>query len=160
MTGICRLLSVQLWKNCMRHCSLRLTSVIWSWFRVLSLTFGQLPDEAKALAVQQLQTLAAVARGLTRTNESLLIFDDSPDIQKELEQMERAREDPRVIRIREAILDSIRRCVELWSTDAGVSNVWSPIPLGIFDVYMLHPGNQRALQSNYLPTVRHHASLP
>ena len=59
----------------------------------------QLPDDARALAIQQLQTLAGVTRGLTRTNDSLLIFDDSPDIQKELERMKVARQDPRVVQI-------------------------------------------------------------
>ena len=75
------------------------------------------------MAVQQLQTIAGVARGLTRTNDSLLIFDDSPDIQRELKEMKAAREDQRVVRLREAILDGVRRTVELWSTDATVGNV-------------------------------------
>lgn len=91
----------------------------------LVMTQLQLPDEAMSLAIQQLQTLAGVARGLTRTNDSLLIFDESPDMQREMEQMKQARQEPRVIRLRDAILDGIRQCIDLWSTDAGVSNVGS-----------------------------------
>ena len=89
----------------------------------------QLSDEARAVAVQQLQTIAGVARGLTRTNDSLLIFDDSPDTQKEFERMKSARDDPRVVRLRETILDGIRRSVDLWSTDASVCNVRSLVPV-------------------------------
>lgn len=83
----------------------------------------QHPDDARAAVVQQLQTIAGVARGLTRTSESLLIFDDSPDIQQELESMKRAREDQRAVQLRAAIFDGIRRSIDLWSTDASVSNV-------------------------------------
>ncbi len=83
----------------------------------------QLPEETRALVVQQLQTIAGVARGLTRTNDSLLIFDDSPDMKQETERMRRARQDPRVVRLRDAILDATRRTVDLWCTDASVSDV-------------------------------------
>lgn len=89
----------------------------------LTRRYIKLPDEARAVVVQQLQTIAGVARGLTRTNDSLLIFDDSPNVQKESEQMKGARQDPRAARLRDAILDCIRKSVELWSTDATVSNV-------------------------------------
>lgn len=84
---------------------------------------SQIPDEARAIAIQQLQTIAGVARGLTRTNDSLLIFDEAPEVQQETERMRRAREDPRMIRLRDGILDGIRRTVELWSIDASISNV-------------------------------------
>ena len=75
------------------------------------------------MAYQQLQIITGVARGLTRTNDSLLIFDDSPDTKEESERMRRAREDPRVVQLRESILDSIRKTVDLWSTDASIGYV-------------------------------------
>ena len=110
--------------------------------------------------MQQLQTIAGVARGLTRTNESLLIFDDSPDIQKELEQMKHARQDQRVVRIREAILDGIRRTVNLWSTDATVGNVsrrkGSPL---VFSNHSSCIGVERALQSYHFTTHGRYAPL-
>ncbi|KIP05962.1 hypothetical protein PHLGIDRAFT_36173 [Phlebiopsis gigantea 11061_1 CR5-6] len=84
-------------------------------------------DEVRAVAVQQFQTIAGVARGLTRTNDSLLIFDDSPDTQKELERMKTARDDPRVVRLRDTILDGIRRSIDLWSTDASIGNALSEL---------------------------------
>ncbi|GJE98643.1 hypothetical protein PsYK624_148780 [Phanerochaete sordida] len=92
---------------------------------------NRLPDEARMVAIQQLQTITGVARGLTRANDALLIFDDSPDVVKETERMKRAREDPRIVRIRDAILDCIRQCVHLWSTDASVENALSDLYKGI-----------------------------
>ncbi|KAI8996297.1 ARM repeat-containing protein [Trametes punicea] len=88
---------------------------------------GQLPEEARTLAVQQLETLTGVARGLTRVTDSLLALDDSPEVQAALEEMNRAREDPRIVKLREAILSAIRGSVELWSTDASVSDALSDL---------------------------------
>lgn len=78
------------------------------------------------MAIEQLRTISGVAKGLTRTAETLLIFDESPEVQEETDRMKRARTDPRVIRLREAILDSTRQTVELWSTDASVGDVSEP----------------------------------
>ncbi|KAI0651047.1 ARM repeat-containing protein [Trametes meyenii] len=88
---------------------------------------GQLPEEARTMAVQLLQTLTGVARGLTRINDSLLALDDSPEVQAAMEEMSRAREDPRVLKLRDAILSAIRGSVELWSTDAGVCGALSDL---------------------------------
>ncbi len=75
------------------------------------------------MAVQQLETLTGVARGLTRVTDSLLALDDSPEVQAAIGDMNRAREDERVLKLREAILSAIRGTVELWSTDASVCDV-------------------------------------
>ncbi|TBU41864.1 ARM repeat-containing protein [Dichomitus squalens] len=83
---------------------------------------NQLPDEARATAILQLETLTGVARGLTRVTDSLLALDDSPDVQAAMEEMARARADPRVIKLREGILSAIRSAVELWSIDATVTD--------------------------------------
>ncbi|KAL1943353.1 hypothetical protein VTO73DRAFT_4428 [Trametes versicolor] len=88
---------------------------------------SQLPDEARALAVQQLETLTGVARGLTRVTDSLLALDDSPEVQAAIGDMSRAREDDRVVKLREAILSAIRGTVELWSTDASVCDALSDL---------------------------------
>ncbi|KAI0369534.1 ARM repeat-containing protein [Pilatotrama ljubarskyi] len=88
---------------------------------------GQLPEEARAMAVQQLETLTGVARGLTRVTDSLLALDDSPEVQAAMEEMNRAREDGRVVKLREAILSAIRGTVELWSTDASISDALSDL---------------------------------
>ena len=83
----------------------------------------QLPDEARAIAILQLETLTSVARGLTRVTDSLLALDDSPDVHAAMEAMNTAREDPRMVKLREGILSAIRNSVELWSTDATISDV-------------------------------------
>lgn len=75
------------------------------------------------MAILQLETLTSVARGLTRVTDSLLALDDSPDVHAAMEAMNRAREDHRMIKLREGILSAIRSSVELWSTDATISDV-------------------------------------
>ncbi|KZT01812.1 ARM repeat-containing protein [Laetiporus sulphureus 93-53] len=87
----------------------------------------QLPDEARLLIMQQLQTISGVAQGLTRTPDSLLILDESPDTQEEAKRMRLARDDPRMVKMRETILDAIRRTMQLWSTDAAISDALSSL---------------------------------
>lgn len=94
-----------------------------------TLTISRQPEEAKAVAIQQLFILTGVSKGLTRTADSILGLDESPEEQEEVERMKRAREDPRVVRIREAIIDAIRRAIDLWSTDASVGSVGVSISL-------------------------------
>ena len=83
----------------------------------------QLPDESRVLAMEQLQTLAGVAKGLTRSTDMLSAEDTVSAA--EAERMQRARRDPRIVRLRETMLAAIRATVELWSTDAGISEVGS-----------------------------------
>ena len=75
------------------------------------------------MAVQQLETLTGVARGLTRVSDSLLALEESPDAQSGGHDMEQARVDPRVVKLREALLSGVRSIIDLWSTDATVSDV-------------------------------------
>ncbi|KAH9851222.1 ARM repeat-containing protein [Lenzites betulinus] len=88
---------------------------------------SQLPDEARAMAVEELETLTGVARGLTRVTDSLLALDDSPEMQAAIEEMARARQDPRVLKLRDGIMSAIRAAVELWSTDAAVCDALSDL---------------------------------
>ena len=83
---------------------------------------NQAPEDAKAVAITQLQTLSCVAKGLTRTADSLF-FDESPTEQLENGKMDRARADPRMVKLREGIFSGISATLDLWSTDAGVSDV-------------------------------------
>jgi hypothetical protein len=73
------------------------------------------------LATQQLQTLSGVAKGLTRTSDSAG-FETFPAAD-EVERMQRARDDIRMVQLRERMLHAIQGAVELWSTDAGISEV-------------------------------------
>ncbi|OBZ74388.1 Importin-13 [Grifola frondosa] len=100
--------------------------VVSKLFEALQLS-ARLPDEARAVAIQQLETLTCVAKGLTRTADSLLVLDESPAVQEETERMRRARDDPRMVKLREAILDAVRNIVELWSTDASVNDALSDL---------------------------------
>ena len=73
------------------------------------------------MATQQLQTLSGVAKGLTRITDAAG-FEASPAVD-EVERMERARDDIRMVQLREHMLHAIQGAVELWSTDAGISEV-------------------------------------
>ncbi|KAG1744571.1 armadillo-type protein [Suillus paluster] len=66
---------------------------------------SSLLDETRFIIISQLQTLSGVAKGLTRTQDSLLILDESPEERAEAERLQRAP--------------------TLWSTDAGVSDALS-----------------------------------
>jgi hypothetical protein len=74
------------------------------------------------MTIVQLQTLTGVAKGLTRTADSLF-FDESPTEQLETGRMGRAREDPRMVKLRDAMFSGISTTLEYWSTDAAVSDV-------------------------------------
>lgn len=81
----------------------------------------QLPDEARALIIVQLQTLSGVAKGLTRSTESL--FFDEPEDQADAEIMAKTRDEPRISKVREELFSTISATFDLWSTDASVSDV-------------------------------------
>lgn len=81
----------------------------------------QLPDEARALIIVQLQTLSGVAKGLTRATESL--FFDEPEDQADAEIMAKTRDEPRISKVREELFNAISATFDLWSTDASVSDV-------------------------------------
>ncbi|TFK48147.1 ARM repeat-containing protein [Heliocybe sulcata] len=90
-------------------------------------TSVRLPEDARALAIQQLQTLTGVAKGLTRTNDGLVSLDDSDEEREALEHMNRARADPRMVKLRDELLNAVRGTVELMSTDASVSDALSDL---------------------------------
>lgn len=83
----------------------------------------QLPEDARHLAIQQLQALTGVAKGLTRVSDSLLAIDDSTEALEETERLNRAREDARMTGLRSLLMQAITSTVELWSTDASVGDV-------------------------------------
>jgi hypothetical protein len=76
------------------------------------------------VVILQLEILAAISKGLTRTTESLYGDDDEdPAMQAEIEQIKTAREEPRMQRIRDDTFSSIRSIVNIWSVDAEISHV-------------------------------------
>ncbi|KAF8553854.1 ARM repeat-containing protein [Imleria badia] len=89
------------------------------------LSSSRLPEEARAVAIVQLQTLSGVAKGLTRTADTLLIIDETPAERAEAERLRQARDDYRVVKLRESLFAAVRSTFELWSTDASVSDALS-----------------------------------
>ena len=83
----------------------------------------QLPEDARHLTIQQLQALTGVAKGLTRTSDSIVAIDNSAEAQEEAERLNRAREDARMGGLRNLLMQGITTIVELWSTDASVGDV-------------------------------------
>ncbi|KAM6503852.1 hypothetical protein JOM56_000795 [Amanita muscaria] len=65
------------------------------------------------MAVLHLETLAGVARGLTRINEDVFDTDDDPVVKEELEKIQNARVDLRMIKIREDIYGILRSAGQL-----------------------------------------------
>lgn len=83
----------------------------------------QLPEDARHLAIQQLQALTGIGKGLTRASDSPLAIDDSEEALEEAERLNRAREDARMTALRNLLMQAITSTVELWSTDASVGDV-------------------------------------
>lgn len=77
------------------------------------------------IAIQQLDTLSGVAKGLTKSMDGILIFSEQEDEEHhgQLDAINRAREDLRMIKLRDSIFGSLRGVVDLWSTDAEVAAV-------------------------------------
>lgn len=94
--------------------------------RAQKLTAFQLPEDARHLAIQQLQALTGVAKGLTRVSDSLLAIDDTTEAVEETERLNRAREDATMTNLRDLLMQAITLTVELWSTDASVGDVGVP----------------------------------
>jgi hypothetical protein len=75
------------------------------------------------MAILHLETLSGVSKGLTRTNEDVFGIEDDPAVQAGLEKIQKAREDLRMIKIRDDIYGILRSIVDFWSTDASISHV-------------------------------------
>lgn len=90
------------------------------------LTVFQLPEDGRHLAIQQLQALSGVAKGLTRVSDSLLAIDESTEALEETERLNRAREDARIVDLRNLLMRAIESTVDIWSTDASVGDVGVP----------------------------------
>ncbi|KAF8064415.1 armadillo-type protein [Lyophyllum atratum] len=87
-----------------------------------------LPDEARTITIHQLETLSGVAKGLTRSTDGLVILGErDSESQAKMDEMMRARDDPRTVKLRESISAALRGVVDLWSTDAGISNALSDL---------------------------------
>ncbi|TFK99936.1 ARM repeat-containing protein [Pterulicium gracile] len=92
------------------------------------LSSSTLPEEARSLIIVQLDTLTGVAKGLTRNQDPMQGLEDEevPESEPaEGKELREAREDSRIVHIRERMLGFLRQSVELWSAHADVSKALS-----------------------------------
>ncbi|KAJ7653619.1 hypothetical protein DFH06DRAFT_1474761 [Mycena polygramma] len=87
---------------------------------------GAQPEAARLAAILQLEILAGVAKGLTRTADPSA-FDEDDSGGAEAEAVRAAREDPRTGAMRAALFDAIAQVAELWSADAEVGQALSEL---------------------------------
>ncbi|KAJ7661997.1 hypothetical protein DFH06DRAFT_363441 [Mycena polygramma] len=87
---------------------------------------GAQPEAARLAAILQLEILAGVAKGLTRTADPSA-FDEDDNGGAEAEAVRAAREDPRTGAMRAALFDAIAQVAELWSADAEVGQALSEL---------------------------------
>ena len=69
--------------------------------------------------------------------------------------MQRARDDVRMVRLREDMLHAIQGAVELWSTDAGISEV----RLGIFGSHLRASDSKKDMVGPQRPLQIDHGAL-
>ncbi|KAJ7092338.1 armadillo-type protein [Mycena belliarum] len=87
---------------------------------------GTYPEPARATAILQLEIIAGVAKGLTRSVDPLA-FDEDETGDAEADAVRAAREDPRTGALRSALFDQIARVAELWSADAEIGQALSEL---------------------------------
>lgn len=82
------------------------------------------PEAARMICMQQLQALTACAIGLTPSEEDM--FDPEPeDTAKHAAAISAARDDPRLQRLRENMLQSVSAVMEIWSADTEMATTLS-----------------------------------
>ncbi|KAJ7452683.1 armadillo-type protein [Mycena galericulata] len=87
---------------------------------------GAHPEPARLAAILQLEILAGIARGLTRTADPLA-FDEDDGGGEEGEVVRVAREDPRSGGLRNGLFEAIAQVAELWSADSEVGQALSEL---------------------------------
>ncbi|KIJ41891.1 hypothetical protein M422DRAFT_68108 [Sphaerobolus stellatus SS14] len=87
---------------------------------------SQLPEDARNLCLQELQALTGCARGLTSSSDPLLSFsEDAEEVQMRI--MEQARQDPRVVKLRDDMFVALSQAMQLWSTDMELADAFSDL---------------------------------
>lgn len=128
----------------------------------------QLTAEARETAILQLEILTGIVKGLTRVQRSSKgvvweledDFDFDMGVMMELEALNRAREDPRIVNLQQALLAALGRTVELFADDAGIGLV-SPLRFIIMDLILMMylPGAQRSIQIDNISSIGYNAHL-
>lgn len=104
------------------------------------------------MIIIQLQTLTGVSKGLTRTTDSLLVLEESSADQAEAEQLQGARDDYRMVKLREDIFSAFRTTIEIWSADASVSDV----RIVFFSSISFYDTGVRPSPTSFAPSHRYH----
>ncbi|GJJ09063.1 hypothetical protein Clacol_003285 [Clathrus columnatus] len=88
----------------------------------------RLPEDARELCIQQIKALTGCARGLTSASESFFVLEETEADQAQLAaKMNAAREDPRMVRLRQDLLVGLGRAMQLWSVDVEVADNFSEL---------------------------------
>jgi len=75
----------------------------------------QLPNEIRVVITSQLQTLSGATKGLTRAQDLLLIVDELSEYRAEAERLPRARDNYRMVKVREDLFTIVSHTATLWS---------------------------------------------
>lgn len=88
---------------------------------------AQLPEEARALAIQQLQSLTAIAKGLSPSDDFEADLDDAEEDPRRASTTQ-ARNDMRMVHLRQRLLEAINEVARGWGTDVEVAAVRDLLP--------------------------------
>jgi len=81
-----------------------------------------LPVDARNLCIQEIQALTGAARGLTSSSEPLFAFSDDGE-KEQMKIVETARQDPRMMKLRQDALLALTQAMHFWSTDLEFADV-------------------------------------
>jgi len=110
------------------------------------------------MMIVQLQTLTGISKGLTCTTDSLLVLEESAADQAEAERLQRARDDYRMVKLREDIFGAFRTTIEIWSGDASVSDVRTAL-LSFVPCCDAGIVPRRPHSFHHVPTIRYYTTL-
>lgn len=78
------------------------------------------------------------------------MLDDSDKSQLELERVNAAREDPRMVKLRADIVTGLEHAMDFWSTDAETADVSDLLSASHLNVAHCSKGVKRPFQSHYM----------
>ncbi|KAG8926042.1 hypothetical protein FRC01_009412 [Tulasnella sp. 417] len=85
------------------------------------------PEEARTSTVAQLHALSGCAKGLTNNTDPLLEFSTADEDMESVRLMDQARQDPRMVELRNKIIQVLTLAMSIWSADAEVGDAVSDL---------------------------------
>jgi hypothetical protein len=110
------------------------TPILSTLSAALQFTFPP-PAESRDLALAQILSLTAIAKGLAPADDFFLSLDSDDglgesngqngesDEERKIREGRMAREEPRLVEMRERLMECVGRMIEVWSEDAEVAGV-------------------------------------